>query len=31
MKAVEKPIAAGVVWEFPPASVSALELSIVST
>jgi alpha-N-arabinofuranosidase len=30
MNAVEKPIAAGAVWEFPPASVSALELSIVS-
>jgi len=28
MKTVEKPIAAGGAWEFPPASVSALELAI---
>ena len=28
MKTVEKPLAAGGVWEFPAASVSALEIGI---
>jgi len=29
MKTVEKPLAAGGVWEFPAASVSAVEISVL--